>query len=131
MRGVGADAPYWTALKAGRLDLPQCATCATWRWPAPFRCADCDGWSFDWRSVPLTGRIYSWTRTWHRFAGTENLDLPYITVSVELPQAGGVRLFGLLATDEAPTIGAAVSGEIIEKVVFDRAIPAIRWRFSS
>ncbi len=131
MKGVGADAPYWAALKRGRLELPRCVICSTWRWPAPFRCAGCGGWSFEWTDVELSGRIYSWTRTWHPFAGTEALGHPYITASVELPQAGGVRLFGLLNSDDAPVIGANVLGVVAVTTVFEQVTPAIRWRLAA
>lgn len=125
--GSGNDQRYWTALSEGRLELPRCDNCKRWVWPAPFRCSDCGSWSIAWEAVKPEGRLYSWTRTWHPFAGAEALGLPYVTVSVELPQAGGIRLFGLLEPGAEAAIGVQVIGAVQTSHVFDRDIPAFRW----
>jgi uncharacterized OB-fold protein len=130
VKGLGADKRYWEALSDGRLELPQCAACGRWRWPAPFRCGDCGGWNFNWQAVEMRGEIYSWTRTWHPFEGTEHLGSPFVTLSVALPQAGGVRLMGLLDGEAEPAIGAIVTGKGAVSHVYGRDIPAIRWQVS-
>jgi uncharacterized OB-fold protein len=130
VKGLGADKAYWAALSAGRLELPQCAVCARWCWPAPFRCGDCGSWDFNWRALEMHGEIYSWTRTWHPFEGTETLGSPFVTLSVALPQAGGVRLMGLLDGDAEPAIGATVTGHSDVSRVYGRDIPVIRWQVS-
>lgn len=128
VKGLGADEPYWQAIADGTLALPQCGGCGRWRWPAPFRCGDCGSQTMDWIAVEPVGRIYSWTRTWHRFGGTESFPLPYVSVLVELPQAGGIRLLGRLDDGEAqPSIGLAVAGHMVPTEAFDRSIPAWRW----
>lgn len=132
MKGLGADERYWAALREGRVELPQCANCHRWRWPAPFRCGDCGSWEMEWQSVALDGRIFTWTRAWHPFGGAENLGLPYVSVLVELPAAGGVRLLGLLEGDGSePRIGAPVVGRIDTTRAFDREIPALRWSIAA
>jgi uncharacterized protein len=132
LKGLGADDRYWEALAEGHMELPRCAKCRRWRWPAPFRCGDCGSWEMDWNPVELRGRIFSWTRTWHRFGGTESLDLPYVSVLVELAEAGGVRLLGVLEGDTTnPAIGVPVSGRVDRTVAFDRAIPALRWSIAA
>jgi hypothetical protein len=79
----------------------------------------------------MAGRVYSWTRTHHRFAGTEGLPLPFVTVVVELPQAGGLRLTGLLEGDtEAVAIGQTVTGSPGETLFEGLNIPTIRWRLT-
>jgi uncharacterized OB-fold protein len=127
VKGLGADTRYWEALSEGRLDLPRCKACQRWIWPAPFRCGACGSWDIGWETVEPTGTIYSWARTWHPFAGAEELGLPYVTVSIALPQAGGVRLMGLLEPGEGAAIGVPVTGVVATHRVFDRAIPALRW----
>lgn len=125
----GADGPYWRALEDGGLELPRCASCGRWQWPAVWRCGECGSWDQTWTGVEMTGRVYSWTRTHHRFGGTEAIDLPFVTVVVELPEAGGIRLTGLLDGDtEAVAVGAAVTGAVDETVFNGAPIPTIRWR---
>lgn len=130
MKGLGDDAPYWQALSEGKLAVPMCPTCKTWRWPAPFRCAGCGGWTFDWRPVEIRGEIYSWTRTWHAFAGAEALPRPYVTVSVVLAHAGGIRLFGLLEPGDNAEIGAPVVGQTRTTRAFGAELPVLSWRLA-
>src|SRR3546814_3931465 len=68
---VGADGPYWQALAEGRLELPRCEGCNRWHWPAVFRCGECGSWDHRWHTVATEGTIFSWTRTWHPFDGSE------------------------------------------------------------
>jgi len=72
--------------------------------------------------------LYTWTRALHPFEGTEDLGAPYVTVLVELPQAGGIRLLGLLKGDAKPKIGMTLTGSVGESRVFDQDIPVIHWR---
>jgi uncharacterized OB-fold protein len=131
VKGLGQDARYWEALSRGQLELPRCAACGRWRWPAPFRCGDCGSWSFDWQAVEMRGVIYSWTRTWHPFEGTEAFGSPFVTVSVALPQAGDIRLMGVLEGEGEPAIGAPVAGHVAEAEVHGRSIPGLRWEVSA
>ena len=127
----GADGPYWTALAGGALALPRCAGCHRWHWPAVWRCGDCGSWAHDWREIPMSGRVYSWTRTHHPFAGNESLALPFVTVVVELPRAGGLRLTGLLEGEtDAVAIGQSVAGSPGETLFNGLNIPTIRWRLT-
>ena len=127
MKGLGADERYWQSLGKGHVELPRCADCRRWHWPAPFRCGDCGSWDMEWTPVELDGRIFTWTRTWHPFSGTESLGLPFAPVLIELPQAGGIRLLGLLEGKGEPRIGDRVTGRIDSTKAFDRTIPSLRW----
>ena len=129
--GEGADGPYWSALAEGDLALPRCAGCGRWHWPAVWRCGECGGWEHRWVRTPMNGRVYSWTRTWHRFAGAEVLGQPFVTVVVELPLASGLRLTGVLEGDgDAVAIGRAVSGTPGATPFDGLDIPTIRWRLT-
>ncbi|HKY92565.1 MAG TPA: zinc ribbon domain-containing protein [Nevskiaceae bacterium] len=129
---TGADGPYWNALAEGRLMLPRCRGCGRWHWPAVYRCGACGTWEPEWLDVEMTGRVFSWTRTWHPFGGSEGIGVPYVSLIVELPQAGGRRVIGLLAGDEAGlAVGTPVRGEAAETVVGDTRIPSLRWRIVS
>jgi uncharacterized OB-fold protein len=115
---TGADGPYWNALAEGKLVLPRCGGCGRWHWPAVHRCGACGTWDPAWQSVEMKGRVFSWTRTWHPFDGSEGIGVPYVSLIVALPQAGHRRVLGLLDGDDAGlAIGAAVSGRASETVV--------------
>ena len=81
-----------------------------------------------WEAVEPAGLIYSWTRTWHDFGGAESLGLPYVSVLVELPAAGGIRLLGLFDREgQSPAIGLPVTGKVVATEAFGRSVPAWRW----
>ena len=130
--GIGADDPYWAALEAGEFRLPRCAGCGRWTWPAHWRCGQCGSWDFDWRLLEPAGSVYSWTRTWYAFDRTKERagDLPYVVVLVEIDDAGGARVMGVLAGDDAPlTIGAPVTGTILPPSEKAKGYPSIVWSF--
>ncbi|MBB4613031.1 Zn-ribbon domain-containing OB-fold protein [Novosphingobium taihuense] len=124
----GADAPYWQSLEAGQLQLPRCASCRRWLWPAGHRCSTCGSIGMVWEERPLRATVYSWTRTWHRFALTEALDLPYVSIVAEIEDCG-IRLMGRMddPSPDDPAIGEAVVGRIDRTRVGDDAIPTIIW----
>lgn len=125
---TGADAPYWSALASGQLQLPKCTQCGRWHWPAVFRCGECGGWEHQWHQVPMRGVVFSYARNWHPFAGTEGIGVPYVSVVVELPQAGGRRVLGLFKGDERGLrIGAKLRGEPAITMMGDDRIPAMHW----
>jgi hypothetical protein len=124
---LGAEGPYWDGLAEGRLVLQQCKGCSKWNWPAVWRCGDCGSWEHHWVEQPLTGTIFSWTRTHHRFGGTEGLELPFTTVLVTL-ESVPVRLQGLVeGAEEGIRIGTKVLGHIASTPFGDANIPSIRW----
>ena len=124
---IGAEGRYWRALIEGHLELPRCAGCGHWHWPAVWRCGRCGSWEHDWRPQPLAGAIFSHTRTHHPFGGTEAFAKPFTTVLVALDSVP-VRLIGVLEGDETGlAIGAPVTGRV-DRTRFDQAeIPALRW----
>lgn len=127
------DAPYWTALEGGRLALPRCASCARWHWPAVARCGDCGEWGLTWQAVPMEGTVFSWTRTWHPFGGTEGLETPFVTVVVAITGAGERRLMGLLEgvpDGQDVATGAPVVGRVTRTRYGGDDIPTITWRFA-
>ena len=126
-----SGAPYWQGLEEGRLRLPRCAQCEHDQWPVVARCGTCGHWGSIWRDLPLTGTIFSWTRAWHPFGGTEGLPRPFVSLLAEIEDAGGTRLMGLLEgvddKDHVP-IGAAVAGRIGQTSYGDEDVPVIIWR---
>ena len=131
-RAAPVDAPYWQGLHEGRLVMQHCQGCGRWHWPSVWRCGECGAWSPEWREIALAGVVYSWTTTWHPFAGTEAIGKPpFTTVLVALPQAGGRRLFGLFEGDDAAlALDKPLKGRIDATKVGDAMLPAIRWRIA-
>jgi hypothetical protein len=125
---TGEDAPYWQGLNDGKLLLPQCSDCHSWRWPAGHRCGTCLAIGMTWVEQEMKGTIFSWTRTWHRFGMTEGFDLPYTNIVAQIDGCA-IRLMGLL-DDPAqidPRIGEPVSGRIGRTAVGERSLPVIIW----
>lgn len=124
---LGAEGPYWDALAEGRLELPRCKGCGKWHWPAVWRCGECGSWEHEWLEQPFAGSIFTWTRTHHRFGGTEGLHLPYTTALVALDDSA-IRLQGLVeGPEEGLKIGARVTGRVDRTTYGEATIPSIRW----
>lgn len=132
MRGLGADDEYWSSLNEGLLRLQSCSGCGKWNWPAVWRCGECGGWQHQWKDVAISGRIFSWTRSWHDFGGPDELTPPFVSVVVELDAdfdgQRAVRLLGVLAQSDDPVaIGQVVHGEVIKVTFKGEKIPVIQW----
>jgi uncharacterized OB-fold protein len=127
----GLDQPFWDGLRVGELRIQRCGACRDWIWGPQWTCPVCGQVEPGWESVELTGRVYSWTRTWHAFAAEYADHLPYVNVAVELPQAGGRRLLGVLVGDDDdadPRIGDVVEGLIQRPSALTSSMPVLRWR---
>jgi uncharacterized OB-fold protein len=106
----GLQTPFWSALDRGELQIQRCRNCRTWIFAPEWICHHCHSFNLGWEPVEPVGRIYSWTRVWRPALPTQTS--PYLTIVVELPQAGGVRLIGNLLGDALRDvqIGAPVTG---------------------
>ncbi|PBC51968.1 DNA-binding protein [Rhodococcus sp. ACS1] len=124
----GLDLPYWEGLRAGELRLQRCAECDLWIWGPRWMCGRCQTFDPEWVAVEPVGRVFSWSRTWHPFIPELAGELPYVTVLVELPHAGGRRVLGLLAEsgDTDIAIGDAVAGIIQQPS--EAPWPLLRWQ---
>lgn len=123
-----ADRPYWEALAEGRLVLPRCGSCERWQWPAGHRCGACGHVGTRWEERPMTATIFTWTRTWHPFDGTQSLETPFTTILAEIDGCG-IRLLGRLDDPEKidPAIGEPVVGRPGHTLNGEDAIPTILW----
>lgn len=129
--GINADDEYWRGLEDGVFQLPQCAGCGAWTWPAHWRCGKCGSWEMTWTPVEPEGVIFSWTRSWYAFDRVleRAKDVPYVTLVTELPQAGGSRIIGMLEGDEEGlAVGAKVRGEIKPPSEKTKWYPSVVWR---
>jgi uncharacterized protein len=82
--------PYWDGLLQGRLRLQRCADCGKIRhYPRPM-CDACWSMNTDWIDASGTGTVHSWTITHYAFHPGFKGDLPYVLLTVDLPE--GVRM---------------------------------------
>jgi uncharacterized protein len=103
--------PYWSALEKGELSLPACSVCGTWQW-YPFDFVRCHAEAnLDWKSVPDTGTVFTFTRVHRGFLPNAVPKAPpYYAALVELDGIAGVRIPTVLinATPSGPRIGMRV-----------------------
>lgn len=82
--------PYWDGLNNGRLRLQRCADCGKIRhYPRPM-CDTCWSMNVDWVDASGHGTVHSWTITHYAFHPGFKGDLPYVLLTVDLPE--GVRM---------------------------------------
>ena len=125
----GLDQPYWNGLARGVVMIQRCPSCQTWIWGPRWLCPACLTPKPEWVEVEPNGRVFSWTRTWQKFAPEFADHVPYITVVVELPEAGGRRLMGVLVGDDTvdPRIGDPVRGVIQPPSKLTSGAAVLRW----
>jgi uncharacterized OB-fold protein len=95
----GLDAPYWHGTQAHELRVQQCASCSTFRWSPEWLCYACHSFETNWVNVDASGVLFSFQRIWHPASPALAGAGPYITVLVELPQAGNIRMLGAVFED--------------------------------
>lgn len=94
-------APFWQAAAQGRLSVPRCADCGTWRMPPGPFCPSCHAQEMDWPTLEPWGEVHSYTVITRALLPGMEASLPYVPATVILPQAGGIRLI-------APLVDVAV-----------------------
>ncbi|GAB3077990.1 hypothetical protein GCM10027215_18560 [Nocardioides zeae] len=126
----GLDRPHWEGLREGRLLLQRCGRCRTWRWTPRLLCPGCRSFDVRWEDVEPRGRVFSWIRTHHPYLVELGPDaVPYTTVLVELPGAGGSRVLGRAAAGVDPARGFRIGEEVVGRIedVPGAAWPLLRW----
>lgn len=82
--------PYWDGLRQGRLVLQRCADCGKVRhYPRPV-CDACWSMNTGWIEASGQGTVHSWTVTHYAFHPGYKGGLPYLLLTVDLPE--GVRM---------------------------------------
>ncbi|MDE8654520.1 Zn-ribbon domain-containing OB-fold protein [Novosphingobium album (ex Liu et al. 2023)] len=85
-------APFWEAAAQGRLAVPRCGACGTFRLPPTPFCPACRSQALDWVTLSGRGTLYAFTVV--RRAGLPGMEghIPFVPAVVELPDADGARL---------------------------------------
>jgi len=109
------SAPYWAALRAGRLDFQRCRGCGNAWLPPREECPRCLEADWAWETASGRGRVISWV-VYHLAPNrTFASRVPYNVAIVELDE--GPRLITNLLDGEgrSPRIEAPVELEIQEE----------------
>ena len=102
------EVPFWDGLAVGELRVPWCQRCDTHVWRLRSHCTTCYVPVTQWRTLPGTGEIYSFSII-HRAEGVFADMPPYALAWVSLDD-GPTILANVVATDStAVVIGAHVS----------------------
>jgi len=103
--------PYWDALERGEMQLPACSVCGAWQW-YPSALVRCHGEaSLQWKTVPRTGTVFTFTIVHRAFLPNADPSLPpYVAALVELDGMSGVRIPTVVLNTAAtgPHIGMRV-----------------------
>jgi uncharacterized protein len=100
--------PYWQAIERGELALPACSVCGAWQW-YPFEFVKCHADAVhEWRRVPTTGRLFTYTIVHRAFLPNAVPKAPpYVSALVELDDVIGPRIPTYIVNlgQRQPTIG--------------------------
>jgi uncharacterized OB-fold protein len=115
-------APFWDALREGRLILQRCGHCGRARFPIAPACPHCSGRACEWQPLSGSGTVHSWIRYHRGYLPEFEPLMPYNVVCVALDD--GPRMFGRLAGAAAdPWIGMAVQA-VVERFPGGECVPA-------
>ena len=114
--------PYWDGLKEGRLRLQACAECDKVRhYPRPV-CDACWSMNVKWIDASGHGTVHSWTITHYAFHPGFKGDLPFILLTVDLPE--GVRMNAQARGIEASALRVGLPVRVAyERVKEDLTLP--------
>jgi uncharacterized protein len=129
----GLSAPYWAGLQQNRLLVQRCARCGTWQFGPEWICHHCHSFEVEWTEIEPRGRIFSWERVWNPSHKALRQHGPYVSVLVELPDAGNVRMVGNLTGDPMQTvaIGAEVAGVYEHHPEASPPYSLLQWRLTT
>jgi hypothetical protein len=107
--------PFWAAAGEERLTCAQCGNCGRFRMPPSPFCPYCRSQKLDWRSLPGTGTVYSFTVVERAVLPGSEDNIPYVAAVIALDGAEPARLISNIVDGDvdAIRIGARV------RVVFD------------
>jgi uncharacterized OB-fold protein len=106
-RADAESAPYWNALREGRLTVQRCERCGHHQlYPRPW-CRRCHG-PVAWVDATGTGTVYSYTVIRQNFQKPFRDELPYIVALVDLDEGARLMTNVVDADPDAITVGARV-----------------------
>jgi len=124
------DEPFWSGLRKNVIRVQRCKSCGNWQWGPEWICHKCHSFDIGWEEIEGKGRIFSWTRMWHPVHPALNGHGAYITVLVEIPHAGNIRMIGNLLGDpmQKVEIGALVEAVFEHHEASDPPFSLLHWK---
>lgn len=100
--------PFWSALRAGKLQLQRCTSCGHFNHPPRITCPKCHGKAMLWTEVAPRGTVYSYTIVHRAPMPSFKADLPYAVVLVDITGTPVKLLSNLLAPADQVFVGMPV-----------------------
>ena len=111
------SAPFFDALREGRLVLQRCSGCGRARGHIGPVCPYCGGESSSWQTLSGAGAVHSWIRYRRSYLPEFEPLMPYVVLCVALDE--GPRIFGRLIDADRGSGSDPFSGMRVE-TVFER-----------
>jgi hypothetical protein len=121
---------WWQACARREFVMQRCTACGTHRYPPKPICYACQSLDFDWHKLSGSGLIYSYAVITHPVHPSLADRVPYITVVVELPDAGGERIIGNLLDAEPDQVEIGREVELTWEDIGD-GITLPQWRLTN
>lgn len=96
------SAPYWAALREGRLILKRCRDCGRHHFYPRALCPNCHSDALEWSDARGTGSVYSYTVARRPAGPAFKADVPYVVAVVELDE--GARMMTNIVTDDVESV---------------------------
>lgn len=98
--------PFFDAALEGRLMAPRCTACETFVLPPQPFCFQCQQTDFEWKELPGTGTIYSFTIVRHPLHPKLEEVVPYVSAVIELDgtQGAGARMLANVTDCDPETV---------------------------
>lgn len=95
--------PFWDATAEGRIVMPRCDACGTYRWPPGPFCPACSAQQVRWTDAG-PGQVYSYTVIRGRASADGGKLGTTVPALIEFPESGGMRLLAAIVDTAIPDI---------------------------
>jgi uncharacterized OB-fold protein len=117
--------PWWQAAAEHRLVVQRCTECEHTRHPPAPVCPECRSVDADWREVPGSGEVYTYTSVHRPIAGGQ--ELPFVIAVIGLEGSGGLRMISNLVGVDPGEVTIGMSVQVVwEDMSADLSLPRFR-----
>ncbi|MFW7343173.1 OB-fold domain-containing protein [Pollutimonas sp. H1-120] len=119
------SAPYWQALREGRLDFQHCGNCGNSWLPPRNHCPSCLASDVSWLTATGKGRLQSWVVYHKAYAPQLNDRIPYNVAIVELVE-GPRLLTNIIGCPDGKGLSPNAKVQLCIEEDFGRCLPRFR-----